>query len=144
VAPSLAADRPLAPEGARALYKWEATPPPAWPSDTVRDVQVRVTNLGDTRWSSVGGRLGRGGVRWRVRWLRVTPEGPTPYWEEERWAFFGLESGASSVGALSLASPPFEGPAVLEIGMTQTGLANFEALGVPPLRSAVQLEPFRP
>jgi hypothetical protein len=144
VVPGLAADRPLAPEQARALYEWEATPPPDWPSDTVRDVQVRVTNLGDTRWSSVGGRLGRGGVRWRVRWLRVTPEGAEQYWEEERWAFFDLEPGATSSRALSLASPPFEGPAVLEIGMTQSGLANFEALGVPPLRSTVRLEPFRP
>ena len=144
VMPGLAADRPLAPEQARALYEWEATPPPDWPSDTVRDVQVRVTNLGDTRWSSVGGRLGRGGVRWRVRWLRVTPEGAEQYWEEERWAFFDLEPGATSSRALSLASPPFEGPAVLEIGMTQSGLANFEALGVPPLRSTVRLEPFRP
>lgn len=136
---------PLAPAQAAAGYAWEVSPPQGWPSDTVRTVQVHVTNLGDATWSSVGnGRLGRGGVRWRVRWLRVTPEGLAPYWEEERWAFFGLEPGASSSRALSLASPPFEGPAVLEIGLTQSGLSDFEALGVPPLRSAVRLEPFRP
>lgn len=136
---------PLAPAQAAAGYAWEVSPPRSWPSDTVRTVQVHVTNLGDARWSSVGGRLGRGGVRWRLRWLRVTPQGLVPYWEyEERWAFFDLEPGASSSRALSLASPPFEGDGVLEIGLTQSRLRDFEALGVPPLRGAVRLEPFSP
>jgi hypothetical protein len=144
VLPRRAADRPLALEQAVAQYEWEATPPSDWPSDTVRIVQVRVTNAGNTRWSSVGGRLGRGGVRWRVQWSRVMPEGPVPYWNAEVWAFFGLEPGASSSRQLALAAPPFEGQAVLEIGLTQSGLPSFDALGMPPLRSAVRLGPFRP
>ncbi|MEO8054194.1 MAG: hypothetical protein ABI768_03515 [Acidobacteriota bacterium] len=131
----------LEPPQAAARYEWEAPPPPGWPSDTVRTVKVRVTNLGDTRWSSVGGRFGRGGVLWHVRWMRPSPEGLVLATHEWRWAFFDLDPGASSSRELSFPAPQFEGPAVLEIELAQMGFVDFSALGVPPLRQAVRLDP---
>lgn len=138
--PGRASGSPLEPAGARAGYDWEATPPPAWPPDSVRTLKVRVTNLGGLRWSSVGGRLGRGAVLWNVRWSRPAPEG-TALAEEWRWAFFGLDPGAVSSRVMTVASPPFEGPVVLEVGLRQLAGPGFDELGVPPLRAAVTLRP---
>jgi hypothetical protein len=125
------------PEDARAEYGWVVAPPSRLAIREATRVRVRVRNLGSAAWSSVGGVLGHGGVRLRVRWETADARVLAESWE---WLAWRLPAGAEVTRGFQVRAPHERGPATLKVEAVQLHVRAFSETGLAPLAHEVTID----
>jgi hypothetical protein len=137
VAPGHRHLRPRGPQDARAEYAWEVPPPPRLAPREAAQVRVRVRNLSPVDWSSVGGLLGKGAVRLRVRWERPDSQVLA---ETVEWLAWRVPAGGEVSRGFQVRAPYDRGPAILKVEAVELHVRVFSDAGVAPLALEVAVE----
>jgi hypothetical protein len=137
-APRLATRSPLTGSDSSCRLAWSSPPPERIQIGRPVALPLRVTNLGSTHWSSIGGPLNRGGVRIHVAWTTGDPGG-TVLAESSRWLAWDLEPGRSVERDVTFVAPPATGSVNLLVELAQDHIGSFPPSSCAPLRAHMLL-----
>jgi hypothetical protein len=138
-APFLATQKQLSPAEARCRLEWTGPPPSELRTGQLSTVRVRVTNLGPTHWSSLGGFANKGAVEIRAVWQASDGAG-APRAQTPAWLGWKLGPGQAKERDLRLEAAATPGSAVLTIRLEQARMGPFPASSCAPLQTPVEVE----
>lgn len=101
-------------------------------------LDVLVRNKGGAEWPAVGDEEGRGAVRLHNRWLKTDGSVLT---DKDASAYFpfDMEPGDTAGLALTIKAPSEPGEYILELDLSQEGVARFGERGSQTLRASVKV-----
>jgi hypothetical protein len=103
-------------------FEWKSPPPAEMTAGQAAIVRVRVTNLGDSRWSSVGGFFNSGAVLIRAAWS--ASDHPLTAGASSHWLAWKLDPGRAFERAIQVI-PPSSGRLRLDVGLEQDRIGPF-------------------
>lgn len=143
VAPTLVMRGALSPSDARGELRWAEAPPGRALADSRLDLEVRVTNRGRRRWSSLGNWFGRDAVKLAAWWTRNDGRPAPGSARTEAWLAGSLDPGETTVNEIRPLAPAEAGSYRLNLGVVQVGDSSAapSAAGVGALQTDVEVTP---
>jgi len=127
----------LSPDAMRAGITCENTPKTLAAGESMK-LDVLVRNKGSAEWPALGDGEGRGSVRLRNRWLKA--DGSVLTGESSSASFpFDMEPGDTAGLSLTVTAPSEPGEYILELDLSQEGVARFGERGSQTFRASVKV-----